>query len=1446
MATSGNQYADKVFSEHPIALWSLDEDLYYISLIDDNDRLFSTWTLSNCTSSNSPSLPDSPSPFDSDIYSSLTATSTSPSLIEAESSNTFDPSMINSENNTFCVNFFMYQKPTYINWIKVGYRYLDALGVSQEVLSNEIPAPQIESWVNFNNVYDLPTSWSGSIKLVIQVNFDDSSGGDDSSRTLIMNGLSVGQGSETTCYASLGDIQIPLPESLGISGVNAISADQYGILSDNGYYLARNNSLLAHNDGFPIIYGTDHSTKIYPSSVNLPSFVFPGKGILHEKGRNKQYTLEMWIKIDVSTNTARRIIGPLGSTDGIYVKEGFLTLVVGDQISSHCVSEWYRPMLIHLIIKENNIVFFINGEEVINIPFDRATVDLSNEADWWGIYSYPSISMFHIDCISIYPYSVSNLVAKRRFVYGQGTPSIQSIDNSFKGTPTTIDFSTAEYSSNIIYPDIARWDAGYFNNLNATKNYLSVPDYELPIISLGGRDVAEWYSDNYIINSAEYPEGNHPKFVTFRPNTGTRTNLILNPSGESTYDVWAQRGTANGQDTSIAALFGSYVTKHVSAATSQTTYIRYYTFNNTQRIPVEAGQTYTGSGYVKADIGNLATNILRARIYFYDNFNNIVGSPAGTNTPITPGGDWVRLSITAEAPSTAVSAFLDFSTTEEVVSQTWYYDGVMFENSSELLPYFDGSYADPAAKAISTSWSGTPNASTSTVSYWNPNGTNYTSPSYLNFQSLNILNDAMAAVYGIFEVEEDIEEARTLMSFVNITNGETLDINIEGDQVKYSIDGNIFYSESIIIGSETLVGINFERIGIEFGYNLSRFFSSPSSVQLYVGGNGINTFEGKIYVVGFCNQTNYEKISENFNSNGIAKKNNYEILIDHFASYTLMPEYEYSRMYLDISVSSEWEEYFPLTYFASYVKDENGNPYYDLDMLQVNLGYASTETQDVWNYLQLEQSYDGQTYQDLKDSIYSNYFNLKKNNTTGGTVNVTSSLKGYLTFQPIAEGANSPLSNFIYEKGLTESFVIDPDLENTSILPEKAYQTKFSFKDNVIVYPPKTKSFEDYAMVAHLQINQRSILKNPLKIKSFEISSKNLNYPSTSGDESQRNYIGTKFGTNIYTEIDVFNEIDYKSKNPYIIYKTSTPYIYTTKKSGIQLVNRGSITSPTTIKEYRAAIPVNANGSYNYNVSAINFIVMGNLPDVNDEIPLLNVNHKNGIISLILNKTENGTLIKAYNKSPETVVEGGLSSTEIYADTWNAEYSDSLTTFIVNVTAGSINPTETLSQYTEISGVNFYQNGKYVKTPYIKNNEWNSIAISFDDSLDFGEFYEGSIDLFGGFVFNNISYYLEEGLDAKTDLTIRTWDGVLNQDYNGVPVTPENTWSYWSALENTWQTVYILGKSSSYISSPIDIYKAYTGTNKSIVDDGYGMQLQQRDTAIITDVSWLSYTDKPA
>jgi len=1207
MNIQGNQYADKVFSEHPTALWPLDEQVFYLSLIDDNDRLFSNWTLTNATSNDNPTMPNPQAPFLSEISSSITSNTSSETTIEAESQELFGLADINSQDLTFCVNFFLYQKPDFINWIKVGYRYTDAFSNLQEVISEEILPPSQESWINLNNTYQIPGSWSGNLKTFIQVSLSNSSGGDDTSRTIILNGLSVGQDSETTCYESLGSQKVPLPTSLGFADVYGISADQYGLLSDNGYHIVRNNNLLAKNNGFPLVYGTHQSTKIYPSNVNLPSFVFPGKGMLNEAGRNKDYTLEMWIKLDASTSVAQKIIGPVSTNSGLYVKEGFLTLVVGNEISSYCVSEWYRPMLLHLIIKENNVLVLINGELVISVPYQRSIIDLPNDRDWWGIYSYSTISMFQLDCISIYLYPVPESVAKKRFVYGQGTPAIQSIDGGFYGTPTTIDFATSEYNASVIYPDIYRWDAGYFNNMDATRTSLSTPSYSLPNINIGERDLFEWYADNYIVNTLEYPERNHPNFFTFRPNVS--------------YDI--------------------------------------------DGIPVS----------------------------------------------------------------------------------------------------------------------------------WSYSGNNYNEKYYLNFPSLNILNNALASFYGIFEVEEDIDENRTLMSFVNITNSDRFDIYINSDTVYYSINNRIIHQEVISIGIEFLVGVNIELSGSQFGYEVSKLFSSPSSVQMYIGGDGFNTFEGKIYSIGFSNQSNFEKISDNFSSNGIAISENYEILSEHISSYTLVPEYEYGLLFLDISVDSEWEEYYPLSYFASYVKNENESYTYDLDMLQVNVGYSYVQSEGTWTYDQLKDEYLTQTYLDLSESVYSNYFNLYKNNTSGDTVNLSkSSLQSYITFQPIANGANAPLSSFLYTKNLPLDSVIYADEENTALLPEKTYKTRFSFKDNTIIYPPKTNNFEDYAMVVYMGIKQRSILKNPLKINSLEISSKNLNYNSSLESSNQRSFIGTKFGTKVYPQKIIEGQKDYKSKNPLTIYKTGSPYLYTTKKSGIEIINK-TISEVSPLQEFMTSIPINSNASYDFEVGAIQFFFKGSFTEDFENIKIMDINHKAGKACLVLEKSLLGNIVKAYTND-------GFA-------------------------------------FTQDTNVSFYQNGRYVLSPKIINNEWNAIGISFAEPLDFEQYSNGSLDLFGGAVFNNISYYLSKGLGIKTDISTNTWGNVLN--YEGTA----RSWSFWNNDNKVWRDVYISGQTTSYIQSPEDIYKSYTGTNKNIIDDGLGIQINKTDSSIYTDVLWQTITTKP-
>lgn len=729
---------------------------------------------------------------------------------------------------------------------------------------------------------------------------------------------------------------------------------------------------------------------------------------------------------------------------------------------------------------------------------------------------------------------------------------------------------------------------------------------------------------------------------------------------------------------------------------------------------------------------------------------------------------------------------------------------------------------------------------------WDYTGINYQDPSYFNFPTLNALNEAVAAVHGVFQADSNIASDRTLMSFVNITNGETFDININGTDVSYSINGTVLNTDIITIGTEFAVGINFNEAGTYFfNDGVSKFFSSPASIQLYVGGNGINTFEGKIYSVGLSNAENFRKIQDNFDASGLVTPNTYALLLDQFASYTLLPEYEYGELYLDVSVSSQWEEYYPLSYFASYVEDESGNPVYDIDMLQVNIGYPTVATSDVWTYAELKLEFPvPNDYADLRDSIYLDYFGLKKKNATGSTVTTAnSSLQSYLTFQSIANGANRPLSDFPYSAGLEENAVIYADMANTFVLPQKVYDTKFLFKDNVVVFPPKTNNFEDYAMVVHLEVNQRSILKNPLKIKSMEISANNLNYISDSSDPSQRNYIGTRFGKKVYPYTDMMTLVDQKVENPLAIHKTSTPYLYTTRKSGVRLVNESLVSGSPS--ESRIFIPINESGSFEYKVSAIQFMVKPEFVEDDKTIKFIEIKHKDGRLLYGMSKIGGSGTLSSYGRTTDgLLLNGGVPVPPTFDYIFDGGTPTSVypPTPYLNITTetNDVIPV-TDSGWSPVYGSDYYQNGRYVPSPVLENNDWSVVGIVFPEPLDFSELADGGITLFGGAVFNNISYYLEEGLGIRTNLTTRTWQGVFDADGT---VPSGTTWAYWAG--NTWQYVYLLGQASSYISTPADIFDAYVGTNSEIVDDGYGLTLDHRQAQLISDATWSVYTSKPA
>jgi len=87
-------------------------------------------------------------------------------------------------------------------------------------------------------------------------------------------------------------------------------------------------------------YGSGSSAIIYPHPTSgEPSFIFPGFGFLNENGRYKELTLETFIRINANNTVPKRIIGPLASTDGVYVTKEFISLKIGNNVKSYYLSE---------------------------------------------------------------------------------------------------------------------------------------------------------------------------------------------------------------------------------------------------------------------------------------------------------------------------------------------------------------------------------------------------------------------------------------------------------------------------------------------------------------------------------------------------------------------------------------------------------------------------------------------------------------------------------------------------------------------------------------------------------------------------------------------------------------------------------------------------------------------------------------------------------------------------------------------------------------------------------------------------------------------------------------------------------------------------------------------------------------------------------------------------
>lgn len=522
MSNPSNLYAEKIFSEHPLVLWALDDKLDYISLISEGQRDLDTWTITNGTVV-SPST-DITKIFENSILSLVSANVPTGDTIEVvlKSPNIINFTNLEQDLKTFCVGAYFYPESPYIQSVSIGYEYTDT---TTSLLVEKIKTFNISifnKWQFISETFAIPNE-NTDLRIVIKI-LAINGGLLSSDYKSYINGISLGQWNENFNATSLGISKVSIPASISSASQYGIEAQAYGVEEFSGYYIVEQNSLKSTNTSIPMVFGASSLTTILPNNNN-PSFIIPGKGFLNEAGRYKEYTVEFWLKVNSDTNSSKKIFGPIGSSDGLYVDSGFLTLSIANNTISHFVGEWFRPMLIDIRVIRNFATLLINGEEVGSLSFDTDSISLASkfdesdkDQDWLGFYAYEDITPLEIDCVAIYPYQVSNILAKRRFAYGQAVISPEGINAAYGGTAAFIDYPFAKYAVNYSYPSFAGWNQGTFDNLLTTQTSLSVPDYQLPEIFTDTKTLQDFYSDSSSIQS----ETN--KFFSFRP-TGSWNNL---------------------------------------------------------------------------------------------------------------------------------------------------------------------------------------------------------------------------------------------------------------------------------------------------------------------------------------------------------------------------------------------------------------------------------------------------------------------------------------------------------------------------------------------------------------------------------------------------------------------------------------------------------------------------------------------------------------------------------------------------------------------------------------------------------------------------------------------------------------------------------------------------------------------------------------------------------
>jgi hypothetical protein len=337
--------------------------------------------------------------------------------------------------------------------------------------------------------------------------------------------------------------------------------------------------------------------------------------------------------------------------------------------------------------------------------------------------------------------------------------------------------------------------------------------------------------------------------------------------------------------------------------------------------------------------------------------------------------------------------------------------------------------------------------------------------------------------------------------------------------------------------------------------------------------------------------------------------------------------------------------------------------------------------------------------------------------------------------------------------------------------------TKYKINDGTVIYPPKDISgFTNYYITVHIEISSKGVNTENVKIK-------NMGLVSLSFDEGQFYSINTPAAGKFYPIVKNEDQYVYKRKIPVVINTESSPYLYLSGDSGIEVL---PVVDETLVKGI--AIPINDSLKDNQEVVGLQMFLMCNES------------------SLFTERKKIGRIFGS-GDSYDIILTPEGSGRRAFLNIFNSNTG------------------------AEFTNAKFFLNGNFVNNIVIEPLSWNYIAISLQENSILLDGVVGEIEIYSGVKVDNVASFMELN-PIKQDLVIfDEWN--LVDDYTWGTKAASATWTTVLAEEPLEVTILSLDAK--------EIFNTYAGLSSGVVNDSSIINVTQDSVVIINDISWDQY-----